>query len=244
MDDPKKKGELDPVFDQVMKGFMNPPPKADIFDPSKLQFETMKHRAPVDPFKIDPFFTPLPYVPFDDIFGNADPFGKPPKSVSERILDLLTDVRRRLPPVAPASPIEAKLFAVATELGYKPISDAVFGLDVETMFLHVVEKEPATVRAVCVAHEVGHALVNRKLGLTADDIKRFNALHPNDEQKRKIIRNEMLAWREGMRQLRLAGGVFKHPRAVRAIRRSCISTYRALCGFPAGAVKNLQLKGA
>lgn len=154
----------------------------------------------------------------------------------------ITILKKTLPPPKPASEYEARMYQMARAMGWKPVVGHVYRLDIVNRFLEVNVTEPPGMRLLSIAHEIGHAIrffMNPPLIDRLTEIRAMpNSLRSNEE-RRLLIKDEILAWREGMRICRDMGVKFNSSRSVRQFRRDCIATYRLTNHIPAAHSRNL-----
>jgi hypothetical protein len=95
-----------------------------------------------------------------------------------------------------------------------------------------VDTDAAT-RLLAISHELGHATrisQGKCDNATIKQWHRHKRMGPKDEELRKlsylVMREEVMAWREGMRILRKIGVKFNSARAIRDTRTAILASYR------------------
>lgn len=235
--DDKKKG-YDPLFDEIFKGVLMPDlkPRERPRLPDIMPDIGRKFYAPAGLPKLDPFYMPWP------TFG--DPWSGPVDPLAGKSLDdMIAEIQARIGPPKPTSPHDERLFAMSTDLGFKPIIDTKFGLDFKHKTLMTDPTASPAMRVLSIGHELGHAQRFKAGKLKIDVFFKWNTTHRMDPQVcRHVMTEEIMAWRWGLRTLREIGCRFSNSAAVRLFRRECLSSYRNTVRIHVAAVRRLKLE--
>lgn len=236
-DDPNGKKRYDPLFDEIFKGILMPDLRPRERPQIELpKFEIVKHRPPIyAPMGVpSPVLDPLAVFPFE-----------PKMSPEQELREMLCKLQLRLGPPEPTSPYDARLYAMAEGLGFKPVRDTQFGLDFKRGLLMMDLIAGPAERVLSLSHEIGHAQRMKEGKLKLEVFMEWNGGGRVHDRKllRHIIQEELMAWRVGMKILRQLGCRFSDVRAVQHFRRMCLSTYRMATNQRIGAVRRLKIEG-
>jgi len=212
MDDKKKR--YDPLFDEIFKGVMWP---------------TL---TPLPPHIANPLSLPVP--------PNDPPS---PIDFQSELQRIMRQMQLRLGPPKPTSRYDERFYALSLELGFKPVPDTKFGLDFPDRLLMMDPLAPPPERVLSLAHELGHAQRFQAGLLNPEIYKDWNMFGKNKpEVARYIMKEEVMAWRLGMRILRSFGCRFSDTAGARHFRLTCLATYRAATNLYAGSIRHLKLE--
>jgi len=228
MDDHKKnKPLLDPVFEDLLRTAF---PGTSI-PPMRGQFTGKPER-----------------VRFPDLVFSDDPL-KPvvnttSKDMFEDIQKMMRDIQLRIGKAVPLNRFEERLYEMAINMGYTPLSDRFFGLHVrnKTLLIDREEKCPAN-RLLAISHELGHAVRFQDNKSDPDlAVKWSKRTGADPVLARAVMREEIMAWRIGAQILRQIGVKFNSPKFVRANRLAVLATYRMTTKVRGPLMSRLQLK--
>lgn len=240
MDDPKKP-RLDPLFDDYLRGqfpaMRTVRRAAPRLPPITFDFE----RMPLPPLQMPPL-PPLKPSTLPGMMGKG--------SIFEEITALMRQMQLEMDPPRPLTKLEAALYNISEEMGYKPVNDTFFGLNnTHRVLLIDQHEEDPSMRLLAIGHELGHGVRFKQGKYSVEHARKWNTarrsftkMSDTAELAREVMREEIMAWREGMRILRRVGAVFSTPRAVRETRKACLASYRMTTKVRGSLLGRLQIK--
>lgn len=166
----------------------------------------------------------------------------PTKSAEEEIWAMLLELQLKCGPPPPISPYDERLYAVAKDMGFAPVIGNFFGLDVKNNVLLIDTGAPPIQRVLSMAHELGHAHRLRTGATTPEQVEQRNRNFAERSMRLLVLREEVLAWREGMRILRRVGCRFNRTSWARAFRRGCLDSYRMAANRLTPPLRRLQFR--